>query len=46
MENEMIEAKQPSGYVQYNLLGNLFQVSAKYVPPINPVGRGAYGIVW
>ncbi|KAK9940291.1 hypothetical protein M0R45_016959 [Rubus argutus] len=45
MENEMIEAKQPSGYVQYNLLGNLFQVSAKYVPPINPVGRGAYGIV-
>ncbi|PRQ33809.1 putative mitogen-activated protein kinase CMGC-MAPK family [Rosa chinensis] len=45
MENEMAEAKQPSGYVQYNLLGNLFQVSAKYVPPISPVGRGAYGIV-
>ncbi|KAJ4970660.1 hypothetical protein NE237_003759 [Protea cynaroides] len=32
-------------YVQYNLLGNLFEVSAKYVPPIHPVGRGAYGIV-
>ncbi|KAM5583899.1 mitogen-activated protein kinase [Rosa sericea] len=45
MENVMVEAKQPSGYVQYNLLGNLFQVSAKYVPPISPVGRGAYGIV-
>ncbi|KAJ6791230.1 mitogen-activated protein kinase 6 [Iris pallida] len=32
-------------YVQYNVYGNLFQVSAKYVPPIRPVGRGAYGIV-
>ncbi|XP_042509953.1 mitogen-activated protein kinase homolog NTF6-like [Macadamia integrifolia] len=32
-------------YLQYNLLGNLFEVSAKYVPPIHPVGRGAYGIV-
>lgn len=33
-------------YVQYNIMGNLFEVSATYVPPINPVGRGAYGIVW
>ncbi|KAK4785833.1 hypothetical protein SAY86_002522 [Trapa natans] len=33
------------GYVQYNVLGNAFEVSAKYVPPIQPVGRGAYGIV-
>ncbi|GAB2217367.1 hypothetical protein Droror1_Dr00000545 [Drosera rotundifolia] len=32
-------------YVQYNLYGNLFEVSRKYVPPIRPVGRGAYGIV-
>ncbi|KAF8380176.1 hypothetical protein HHK36_027658 [Tetracentron sinense] len=32
-------------YVQYNVYGNLFEVSAKYVPPIRPVGRGAYGIV-
>lgn len=32
-------------YVRYNILGNLFEVSAKYVPPIQPVGRGAYGIV-
>ncbi|PON62378.1 Serine/threonine protein kinase [Parasponia andersonii] len=31
-------------YVQYNVLGNLFEVSSKYVPPIQPVGRGAYGI--
>ncbi|KAH1235037.1 Mitogen-activated protein kinase MMK2 [Glycine max] len=33
------------GYVQYNIYGNLFEVSRKYVPPIRPVGRGAYGIV-
>ncbi|KAM0996440.1 hypothetical protein ACFX13_006505 [Malus domestica] len=32
-------------YIQYNILGNLFEVSAKYAPPIHPVGRGAYGIV-
>ncbi|XP_023000265.1 mitogen-activated protein kinase homolog MMK2-like [Cucurbita maxima] len=32
-------------YIQYNLYGNLFEVSRKYIPPIKPVGRGAYGIV-
>ncbi|KAJ7525690.1 hypothetical protein O6H91_17G061900 [Diphasiastrum complanatum] len=32
-------------YVQYNIFGNLFEVTAKYVPPIRPIGRGAYGIV-
>ncbi|KAJ9548125.1 hypothetical protein OSB04_020668 [Centaurea solstitialis] len=32
-------------YTHYNVLGNLFEVSSKYVPPIQPVGRGAYGIV-
>ncbi|MED6148540.1 Mitogen-activated protein kinase 11 [Stylosanthes scabra] len=32
-------------YVQYNIYGNLFEVSSKYVPPIRPIGRGAYGIV-
>lgn len=33
-------------YTQYNIFGNLFEVSVKYVPPIRPIGRGAYGIVW
>jgi hypothetical protein len=33
-------------YVQYNVYGNLLEVSAKYVPPIRPVGRGACGIIW
>ncbi|KAG9453294.1 hypothetical protein H6P81_006198 [Aristolochia fimbriata] len=32
-------------YVEYYVLGNLFEVTSKYVPPIHPVGRGAYGIV-
>ncbi|XP_047337750.1 mitogen-activated protein kinase homolog NTF6-like [Impatiens glandulifera] len=32
-------------YIQHNLLGNLFEVPAKYVPPIQPIGRGAYGVV-
>ncbi|XP_012567902.1 mitogen-activated protein kinase 4 isoform X2 [Cicer arietinum] len=32
-------------YVQYNLYGNLFELSCKYVPPLRPIGRGAYGIV-
>ncbi|KAJ1405979.1 Serine/threonine-protein kinase, active site [Sesbania bispinosa] len=32
-------------YAQYNVYGNLFEVTSKYVPPIRPIGRGAYGIV-
>lgn len=33
-------------YVQYNVYGQLFEVTRKYVPPIRPIGRGACGIVW
>jgi hypothetical protein len=33
-------------FVQYNIFGNLFEITAKYRPPIMPIGRGAYGIVW
>ncbi|KAK6137416.1 hypothetical protein DH2020_028839 [Rehmannia glutinosa] len=32
-------------YVRYNLYGNLFEVSSKYIPPLRPLGRGAYGLV-
>ncbi|XP_023909154.2 mitogen-activated protein kinase 3 [Quercus suber] len=32
-------------FIQYNIFGNLFEVTAKYRPPILPIGRGAYGIV-
>ncbi|CAI0545301.1 unnamed protein product, partial [Linum tenue] len=34
-----------SQHVEYNLLGNIFHVSSKYVPPVHPVGRGSYGVV-
>lgn len=33
-------------YIQYNIFGNLFEITSKYRPPIMPIGRGAYGIVW
>lgn len=39
------EIKHGGHYVVYNLHGSLFEVSAKYVPPIRPIGRGAYGLV-
>ncbi|KAG6437114.1 hypothetical protein SASPL_102024 [Salvia splendens] len=32
-------------FIQYNVLGNLFEVPSKYAQPITPVGRGAYGLV-
>ncbi|KAL9329962.1 hypothetical protein ACSQ67_004965 [Phaseolus vulgaris] len=32
-------------YAQYNVYGNLFEVSSKYAPPIRPIGRGVNGIV-
>lgn len=33
-------------YIQYNIFGNLFEITSKYRSPIMPIGRGAYGIVW
>lgn len=38
--------KHGGAYVLYDIFGNNFEVSSKYVPPIRPIGRGAYGIVW
>ncbi|XP_073302225.1 mitogen-activated protein kinase 4-like isoform X4 [Primulina huaijiensis] len=32
-------------YVRYNVHGTFFEVSNKYVPPLRPIGRGAYGLV-
>ncbi|KAK4408896.1 Mitogen-activated protein kinase [Sesamum angolense] len=32
-------------YIQYNIFGNMFEITTKYRPPIMPIGRGAYGIV-
>lgn len=33
-------------FIQYKIFGNLFEITNKYRPPIMPMGRGAYGIVW
>lgn len=33
-------------FIQYNIFGNIFEVTSKYKPPIMPIGKGAYGIVW
>ncbi|KAE8702925.1 Mitogen-activated protein kinase 1 [Hibiscus syriacus] len=32
-------------FYQNNIFGNIFEVTAKYKPPIMPIGKGAYGIV-
>ncbi|KAL2510234.1 Mitogen-activated protein kinase [Forsythia ovata] len=31
-------------FIQYNIFGNIFEVTSKYKPPIMPIGKGAYGI--
>lgn len=33
-------------YVNYSVAGTDFEVPNRYKPPIRPIGRGAYGIVW
>lgn len=33
-------------YVKYVVAGTDFEVTARYKPPLRPIGRGAYGIVW
>lgn len=45
---EIIPAMLSHGgrFIQYNIFGNIFEVTAKYKPPIMPIGKGAYGIVW
>ncbi|CAI9755926.1 unnamed protein product [Fraxinus pennsylvanica] len=32
-------------FTQYNIFGNIFEVTSKYKPPILPIGKGAYGVV-
>ncbi|MCO5588925.1 hypothetical protein L7F22_042886 [Adiantum nelumboides] len=32
-------------FMEYNVYGNTFEVTAKYKPPLAPIGRGAYGVV-
>ncbi|KAJ4904199.1 Mitogen-activated protein kinase 6 [Raphanus sativus] len=32
-------------FIQFSILGNVFEVTSKYKPPIMPIGKGGYGIV-
>lgn len=47
VENHDIQAtlSDDGFFVQYNICGVVVEVTAKYTPPILPLGRGAYGIV-
>eukprot|EP00271_Cylindrocystis_brebissonii_P020581 TRINITY_DN6876_c0_g1_i1.p1 TRINITY_DN6876_c0_g1~~TRINITY_DN6876_c0_g1_i1.p1 ORF type:complete len:405 (+),score=94.83 TRINITY_DN6876_c0_g1_i1:156-1370(+) len=36
---------QGGAYMRYSFYGITFEVSSRYVPPINPIGKGAFGIV-
>ena len=46
MENISATLSHGGRFIQYNIFGNIFEVTAKYKPPIMPIGKGAYGIVW
>ena len=45
-ENISATLSHGRSFIQYNIFGNIFEVTAKYKPPILPIGKGAYGIVW
>ncbi|KAF5466118.1 hypothetical protein F2P56_016073 [Juglans regia] len=45
MENISATLSHGGRFIQYNIFGNIFEVTAKYKPPIMPIGKGAYGIV-
>jgi hypothetical protein len=32
--------------VEYHVFGHALELLPKYLPPFNPIGRGAYGFVW
>jgi mitogen-activated protein kinase 6 len=46
MENIQATLSHGGRFIQYNIFGNVFEVTVKYKPPILPIGKGAYGIVW
>ncbi|PWZ17158.1 Mitogen-activated protein kinase 1 [Zea mays] len=46
MENIHATLSHGGRFIQYNIFGNVFEVTSKYKPPILPIGKGAYGIVW
>jgi mitogen-activated protein kinase 6 len=45
MDNIQATLSHGGRFIQYNIFGNVFEVTVKYKPPILPIGKGAYGIV-
>ncbi|GLJ18521.1 hypothetical protein SUGI_0329210 [Cryptomeria japonica] len=45
MDNILAVPSHGGRFMQYNIFGNIFEVTAKYRPPLLPIGKGAYGIV-
>ncbi|KAL0866941.1 hypothetical protein Bca101_046059 [Brassica carinata] len=45
VENITANPSHDGRYIQYNIRDNIFELTAKYKPPIMPIGSGAYGLV-
>ncbi|KAJ0254835.1 Mitogen-activated protein kinase 10 [Hirschfeldia incana] len=45
VENITATPSHAGRYIQYNICGKIFELTAKYKLPIMPIGRGAYGFV-
>jgi hypothetical protein len=46
-ENGIGGVVSPCGHFAiYNIYGNEFVLTRRYQPPVRPISRGAYGIVW
>ncbi|CAH8350040.1 unnamed protein product [Eruca vesicaria subsp. sativa] len=45
VENIIMHPCHDGKYIQYNICENIFELTAKYMPSIMPIGGGAYGLV-
>ncbi|CAH8390678.1 unnamed protein product [Eruca vesicaria subsp. sativa] len=45
VENITVHPCHDGKYIQYNICENIFELTAKYTPPIMLIGGGAYGLV-
>ncbi|KAG2325495.1 hypothetical protein Bca52824_008223 [Brassica carinata] len=45
VENITANPSHDGRYIQYNIRDDIFELTAKYKPPIMPIGSGAYGLV-
>ncbi|MBA0585100.1 hypothetical protein Gorai_015889, partial [Gossypium raimondii] len=46
LENFPAILRHGNRFIGYDIYGKIFEVTAKYIPPIEPIGMGGYGIVW